>query len=102
MTESALTLTQGNVTFFIAMIAIVFNIYHFFRNPAVKADQRLALMEKALSSLTREFNEFKNNEIKVLQTKFDVQQTQINDISKSMVEVKTIINERIPAKLFKE
>lgn len=102
MTETAISLTQGNITFFIAIAAIMFNVYHFFRNPAVKADQRLVLLEKALSALTKEFSEFKNNEMRVLQTKFDSQQNQINNISNSMVEVKTIINERIPAKPYSE
>lgn len=109
-------LNQQTITLGISLFALVFGIYHFFREPQIKSDKIDALMKQHIEFLSQTFTEkFKNSDEKVmnigkdlvnlrdnhvhtLETKVDQTNQNVNNLSLEVTRLSTIISERIPKK----
>jgi hypothetical protein len=78
------------------LLAMAIAVYASVRNPQIDMGERLAVFEKQLEKLEKEFVELKENHIKLLYSKIDDQSRQIADLSLKVMQLTTIIEERIP------
>ena len=105
-------LTPSNVMFALGIIGILFSVYRYFKDPQTKSEQTDALMkqqidwqmtatEKRFASMQESFNSLllqSNNHIHTVDTKVDKVNEAMIEMGKSIVQLSTIINERIPKK----
>lgn len=79
------------LTFAIAILGTIFGVYHFFRNPDIKADKAIAL-------LTLELQNLKDNHIHTLTGKVEQIESCLQQLTIQTNKLATIIDERIPKK----
>ena len=105
-------LTPGNITFCIGILGIIFTIYHYFKNPQIKAEKTEALISQQLKyiqesndrrfcDMQREIKEVlttSQNHIHTVDTKVEALAAIVGQIGKDLVRLGTIIEERIPKK----
>jgi len=103
-------ITPSNITFLVGMIALLFSVYHYFRNPQIKSEKLDALFEERMENLNkstdRRFEEINknfnglvlqtNNHIHTIDVKVDKLQESSERIGKEIIKLSTIIEERIP------
>jgi len=105
-------LTTSNITFSLGLLAILFTVYNYFRNPQIDGDKRDALLAKQLEFQNKSIEErFKsmqdnfqalllqsNNHIHTIDTKVENLNTNVGALSNQVTRLGTIIEERIPRK----
>lgn len=79
-----------------ALISIVFNVYNVFRNPQIKTDQETITLKLEVASIRQELREFKEIDIRSLKAEIKSLADSNIDLSKTVVKLATIIDERIP------
>ena len=104
--------TTENVTFGLGILAILFSVYNYFRNPQMKAEKIDALLEQRVKFMN-ESNERRfcdmntsikdayglaNNHIHTVDTKVENLIKTIGIMSNEITRLSTIIEERIPKK----
>src|SRR5687768_13932197 len=90
---------QNTITFILGLVAIVsvlFNIYNTFRNPQIKADQTDIKFREELTSLQKTVQEIKETHLRTVEQDIKNLTTAVNELSKTVVRLSTIIDERIP------
>ena len=105
-------ITPSNTTFVIGILAILFSVYNYFRNPQIKSEKVDALLDQKVKFTNeindRRFIEVQNN----INKAFELAQNhthsvemsvnklvdKVNDIGKDIIKLQTIIEERIPKK----
>ena len=105
-------ITQSNITFVIAILAVLFGVYHYFKNPQIKSDKEDALFEQKMNYMTdaneRRFQSMQenfkdlvlqsNNHIHTVDVKVENLSGVISTMGQEIVQLRTIIEERIPKK----
>ena len=105
-------LTPSNITFALGLLAIIFTVYNYFKNPQIKSDKTDALMDQRLKwnteSSDKRFAEIQknfedlllqsNNHIHTVEIKVDTVTMNMNIMSNEITKLSTIIEERIPRK----
>ena len=107
-------LTPQNITFILGILAIIFSVYNYFRNPQIKSDKTDALLaqrvqwdkemsEKRLSDLGLRLDAsttLAQNHIHTVDVKVDNLTNVVNSmntqLTNEITKLSTIINERIP------
>lgn len=105
-------LTTSNVMFAIGIVGIIFSIYRYFRDPQVKSEKSDALMEqriqfereatalrfKDMQDGINAANALAQNHIHTVDTKVDGLINVVGQMGRDIVQLRTIIEERIPRK----
>lgn len=105
-------LTPSNITFVLGIAAIVFAIYHYFKNPQIDTEKRDALMDQQLrlymESSDRRFAELQasfkdlvlqsNNHVHTVDTKVEALHGIVIGMGQEIAKLGTIIEERVPKK----
>lgn len=103
------TLLQDFV-FVLGIAGVIFGIYQYFRNPQISEDKKLALLaqevkytaasvEERFILMQKNFESLllqSNNHIHTVDTKVDALATDMTQMSREIVRLATIIEERIP------
>ena len=106
-------ITPSNITFALGIIAIVFAVYRYFRDPQVKSDKKDALIEQQMQwyqeTSDRRFKDThesfaslvatNQNHIHTVDVKVDALSVTVVKIGNDIVKLATIIEERIPKKI---
>lgn len=90
---------QATITFLLglaALISIIFNVYNTFRNPQIKTDQETSSLKQDMASLKNEMRDIKETDIRLLRVEIKSLTDSNNELSKTVVRLATIIDERIP------
>lgn len=77
---------------------VVFTIYNYFRNPQITLEKSDAIVEVRLRNLEADVEKVLENHLPYLDSKINMIQQQLADVDKSIVCLRTIIDERIPKK----
>lgn len=105
-------LTTSNVTFALGVLAIIFTVYNYFKNPQIENEKKdLILAQQAqwqIESNERRFNGLQDsikdafllaqNHTHTVDVKVDSLVTTVGEMGKQIVQLATIIDERIPKK----
>lgn len=105
-------LTVSNITFGFGILAIIFSIYRYFRDPQIDEDKKAALLSQQVTlkneSIDRRFKDLQdsfqqlllqsNNHIHTVDTKVDALTSSVGEIGTKVAVLATIIDERIPKK----
>lgn len=95
-------LTLENITLIIAIGGATVGVYHFFRNPDIKADKSISLLNQLLKETQKKNDslmEMNKNHIHTLDCKVEDIKTDVQEIKIGLSNVVTIIDERIPKKI---
>ncbi len=87
-------LTTSNVTFMMALLGILFSIYHYFKNPQIDIEKKVDGLTKELAIIRAAFE----GHLLADQASFGLLNSHIVEVDKSVVKLTTIIDERIPRK----
>lgn len=107
-----LILTQPNIMFILGILGLIFTVYRYFREPQIQSDKKDALFAQQFKFMTestdKRFKDIQdnfqqlllqsNNHIHTVDTKVDSLNKIVTEVETKLVELTTIINERIPKK----
>lgn len=88
--------TPQNITFGLSIVALLFTIYNYFRNPQIKTDQETQSLRGEINTIRTEVKEIKETHLRSLEAEIKSLNTSVNELSKTVVKLATIIDERIP------
>ena len=91
-------ITQSNVTFALGIVAIVFTVYNYFRNPQIRTDAVIIKLQEDFGSLQKQLIEVKETHLRQVENDIKILTAAVNELSKTVVKLSTIIDERIPKK----
>lgn len=94
----------SNITLLIAicsLVGIVFTVYFYFRNPQIATEKAAIQIEGKFSDLSRQFVELRETHLRKVEVDLANLSTVVNDLSKNVVRLTTIIEERVPKKRLK-
>ena len=105
-------LTPHNITFIVGMLAILFSIYHYFKNPQIKSEKTDALLQQRIQWNTeatdKRFIAMQENIKAAFELSFNHSNEAlagvkeltvvVNAMGKEITRLSTIIEERIPRK----
>ncbi len=105
-------LTPQNITFTLGVLAIIFSVFRYFKDPQVADDKKSALLaqqvqwaqeasERRFKDIQDNFNALllqSNNHIHTVDIKVDSLATTMAAMSNEVTKLSTIIEERIPKK----
>lgn len=80
------------------IIGFIFAIYLYFRNPQIKTDQVIIKLQEDFTSLQKQILEVKETHLKSVEMDIKTLTAAVNDLSKTVVRLSTIIDERMPKK----
>ncbi len=83
----------------IAMGSLLFGIYNYFRNPQIKTDQVTLKLRDDLNEVQKQVTEIKETHIRSVEIDIKTLTTAVNDLSKTVIKLSTIIDERIPKQI---
>ena len=89
------------VTFAIAIGGVAFGIYHFFRNPDIKNNTAIKLLQEQLKGereLSKQAISTNQNHMHTLTNEVNNLKKTVNDTGIQLAKLATIIDERIPKK----
>ena len=92
-------ITQTTITFLLGLIALVsvlFTVYHFFRNPQIITDQDTIKLRGDIENLKKQIHEIKETHLRAVEGDVKLLTSAVNDLSKTVIRLTTIIDERIP------
>lgn len=89
---SVLTLILATCNF----LGILFAVYSYFRNPQIKTDQTTSSLEGNFKDLQRQVVELRETHLRAVENDLKLLTNAVNDLSKTVVRLSTIIDERIP------
>jgi hypothetical protein len=103
-------LTTSNIIFALGLLAMIFSVYHYFRNPQISNDKKDALLRQEVQwskeSTDKRFMEIQNNfkdllvqnsnHIHSIDLKVDKISDSLTCLSMEVTRLATIIEERVP------
>ena len=106
-------LTVSNITFALGIVAILFTVYRYFKEPQVASEKQDALLEQQVRFMIenndRRFRDIQesfngllkqsHNHINTIDTKVESLTTVVGTMSNKITQLATIIEERIPNKV---
>lgn len=96
ITISNLTLIISLVVGIFGLFGTIFGIYLYFRNPQIKTDQVTLKLRDDLTDLQKQMVEVKETHLRSVEGDIKTLTAAVNDLSKTVVKLSTIIDERIP------
>jgi len=93
MDYTAFTQTILNVIY---LLGIIFAIYIYFRSPQEKSNLTQAKLSDDIKDLQRQITDVKETHLKSMETDLKTLTNAVNELSKTVVRLSTIIDERIP------
>ena len=78
------------------IVGVVFAVYLHVRNPQIKSDQVIIKLQEDYVSLQKQVTEVKETHLRAVESDIRILTTAVNDLSKTVVRLSTIIDERIP------
>lgn len=81
---------------FLGICGVVFSVYLYFRNPQIKTDQVTLKLQEDMVAIKKELTEVKENHIRSIESDVKALTQAVNDLSKTVIKLSTIIDERIP------
>ena len=94
-------LTPSNVTFVIGLLAIIFSVYNYFRNPQISSDKTDALLTQRLDNILQQvvnFNTAFQAHTLSDTAAFENFNRRFGEIDRSVTRLTTIIEERVTRK----
>lgn len=92
-------ITQTTITFILGittLVAVLFGIYHYFRNPQIETDKLTVKLKDDIVSLKKEILEIRETHLRAVEADVKMLTTSVNELSKTVVRLSVIIEERIP------
>lgn len=78
------------------ILAIIFGVYLYFRNPQIKTDQEDIRVKSEIEAIKKQIQEIKETHLKTVEQDLKSLTQSVNELSKTVVRLATIIDERIP------
>ena len=105
-------ITSQNIIFVLGILAIIFSVYHYFKNPQIDSEKKDAILAQKVQwtneANERRFSELQqnikdafllaSNHTNTVDTKVDKLIESVNRAEISIVRLATVIEERIPKK----
>src|SRR5258708_38461343 len=101
MTENQIILNSSVLVYISLSIGIggaFFTVFNYFRNPQIKSEKTDAILGEKIGNLSRDITNLKDNHIHSLELRVEQATTNIAELSKTVVKLATIIDERMPKK----
>lgn len=95
ISTTTLTFTIGIIN----ILGIIFAVYLYFRNPQIKTDQVTIKLADDVLSLQKQIIEIKETHLRSVELDIKTLTSAVNELSKTVVKLSTIIDERIPKSL---
>lgn len=92
-------ITQQSLDFLLGLAAvgsILFNVYNSFRKPQISTDQVIIKLEDRLKAVENGMRDLKDTQLKSVEEDIKELTFTIQELSKTVVKLSTIIDERIP------
>ena len=80
----------------IGLFGTVFTIYSYFKNPQIKTDQTTITLSSDVTELKKQITEIRETHLRNVEKDMKDLTAAVNDLSKTVVRLSTIIDERIP------
>ncbi len=80
----------------LGICAIVFAVYLYFRNPQIKTDQITIKLRDDVSEMQRQIVDIKETHLRSVENDIKTLTNAVNELSKTVIKLSTIIDERIP------
>ena len=87
---------EHQVTKTVGIVLATIAVTSYFNAPVTQNTQRIAGLEDANVALKAQIQNIKDNDLHTIEGKQTVETDAINDLKSQIIELKTIINERIP------
>lgn len=88
--------TPSNIMFVIGLIGVVITVYKAITHPQTNSDKNAIKLEDRITSIEKAVAEIKETHLKTVEQDIKSLTTSVNELSKTVVRLATIINERIP------
>lgn len=79
-----------------AFLSALFGVYSYFRNPQIITDKIIIKLQEDFSNVQKQVTEIKETHLKAAENEIKTLTTAVNDLSKTVIKLSTIIDERIP------
>lgn len=92
-------ITVPDLTFILSILSIcgiIFSVYLYFRNPQIKTDLATSKLGDDIKDLQRQITDVKETHLKSVENDIKTLTSAVNELSKTVVRLSTIIDERIP------
>lgn len=92
-------LDQNAITFIlglVALVSILIQVYNAFRTPQIKSDQTDIKLEDRIRAVEKAVLDIKETHIRSIESDIKSLTISVNELSKTVVKLSTIIDERIP------
>ena len=81
---------------FCAFVSVLFGVYSYFRNPQIKTDGVIIKLQEDFNTMQKQVVELRETHLRAVENDLKLLTTAVNDLSKTVVKLSTIIDERIP------
>lgn len=89
-------ITLQNITFAFSIIAILFSAYNSFRKPQIEIDKTSISLRDDVNAIQKQIIEIKETHLRSVEMDVKTLTNAVNELSKTVVKLSTIIDERIP------
>lgn len=92
-------ITVPNLTLILTIISIfgiIFSVYLYFRNPQIESDKANIKIKDEIENLKKQILDIKETHLRSVEMDIKTLTNAVNDLSKTVVKLSTIIDERIP------
>lgn len=96
--QSQIVVFFSAVTGTITIIGAIFGIYLYFRNPQITSEKITSDLKNEIENLKSEIKDIKETDLRSLKVEINKLTDSNNELSKTVVKLATIIDERIPKK----
>lgn len=92
----AIPVTTESILFVIAILSVIFNVYQSFTKPQNTAEKDAIKLADRVTSLENQLIELRGTHIVEMEKEIKSLNASIQDLSKTVIRLSTIIDERIP------
>lgn len=89
-------ITTTGVLFILTIAGAVFGIYHYFKKPQDQSEKDGIKLADRISSVEKELYEVKQTHLLAMEKDLKSLTDSVNELSRTVVRLSTIIDERIP------
>lgn len=89
-------LTPSNIIFVIGLLGTIFTIYKSITGPQITSDKKSLRLEDRILAMEKSVSEIKETHLKTVEQDIKSLTASVNELSKTVVRLATIIDERIP------
>ena len=84
--------------FVLGLLAILFSIYRYFKDPQIKSDQTDGILTLEIKQLKEEIINLKDNHIHSLREAIVNTNNNLNNLTVQVAKLSTVVEERLPRK----